>query len=159
MSAVYYLPGEEPVDANGDMHYWWDKISAETISVTEEDVKKAGCSETEGDEYMRAVYRCYSEKLAALLTEAAGSAPFGCKAADVLYCEPDEDFPGSYFIRLAVVPTDIEAFAAFCDEDIAFSGEEYPEAYYCRALFYGRTTLVKGEDGSWFASAKLDRGA
>lgn len=151
-SGLDYGPGGH----NEEDNMWRETFGAEPITVTPEDIAASGCTATEGDEYMRAVYECFAAKAAERLVGAEEGVPARCIEAAPVYCEPDEDFPGMYMVKLAVIPADLYSYARFCDGGVTFCPKEYSEEYYCRAIFLGRPVLTQGSDGSWTGSLNWD---
>ncbi|MBO6060669.1 MAG: hypothetical protein J6P98_00940, partial [Clostridia bacterium] len=146
-------------DIPGGIDAWRSRYDSETVTITPDDIRAHGCTATEGEEYVRAAYECWAEKLAQRLVKAGSDDPARCTEAALVYCEPDEDYPGNWFFRIAVKPASTENFAAFTDWTLGFIDGRFPAEYYGWVNFWGRTELTENADGSFTAPFILDTGA
>ena len=153
---IYFAPNDPVTD--GQHQQAGQSFGHELITVTPSDIKAFGCSATSGDEYMAAVNRIFAEKLAEKLLSAPEGSPAKCRKAKVICCEPDEDFPGMYFIRLAVIPEDLGGFWEFCDYTCGFLDSEFGGEYLGWSCYLGRPVLTQNADGSWQGEVILDTG-
>lgn len=150
---------EEPgwYNETHDFKRWREEFNNREIVVTVDDLVNAGCTETEGEEYMEAVGRCYAKKLALLFSENAPEGfPARCQDARLVKCSYDAA-SGEHSVLLAVVPDDICVFNAYYDDFCRFyDGLDDPELWGW--LDYAGTVKLELVNGSWVGRACLDMG-
>lgn len=144
-------------DTAKEITEWWKYWSEQRVVVTPEDIVTAGCTETEGDEYMLTVARLCSGKIAELLTGAPEDFPARCIKAAVARCNYSEREQSGYYVSIPVIPEDPHGFELFFDYDMTlFENEAYPEFWgWCR---YGGRLELEREGDNWVAGVYLDRG-
>ncbi|MBQ2518142.1 MAG: hypothetical protein II536_04865 [Clostridia bacterium] len=127
---------------------WLETFGAEQITVTPDDIAAAGCTATEGDEYLEAAYGCFAAKLAEKYMGAEAENPARCTAADVVSFDADDH--GTHTIKLAVIPADPYGFIYYCDGlcTLCTEGE-----YAGRLIAVSQCELTQNEDGSFSAPA------
>ena len=136
---------------------WRKRWGEQRIVVTPEEIVTAGCTETEGDEYMQTVARLCGEKMAELLTGAPEGFPARCIKAVAAGCEyVDWTYTSGYAVSMAVIPEDPLGFELFFDIDMTlFEDEAYPELWgWCE---YGGLLELEREGDNWTAGVYLDR--
>ena len=148
---------ENDEDTQEAIPEWWELWREQRIVVTPEDIVTAGCTETEGDEYMQTVARLCGEKMAELLTGAPEGFPARCikaVAAGSRYVEWTNT--SGYAVSMAVIPEDPLGFELFFDIDMTlFEDEAYPELWgWCE---YGGLWELEREGENWTAGVYLDR--
>ena len=144
-------------DTAKEMTEWRKHWGEERIVVTPEDIVTAGCTETEGDEYMLTVARLCAEKMAELLTGAPEGFPARCIKAVATRCEYHELPISGYSVSLAVIPEDQFSFERFFSTDMTlFEDEAYPELWGWGE--YRGIVELEREGDNWVGKKNLDQG-
>ena len=128
----------------------------ETFIITPEDIANAGCTATEGEEYLLAVGRCWQQKYAEFFTSLPENYPGYCYEMLPLGCTVDRYFADQNKVQFvagfASRPADLRAIACLyfgINEGANFADESYPPEIYGWLVTYGGTMLQKQADGSW----------
>ena len=124
--------------------------------ITPEDIAAAGCTATEGEEYLLAVGRCWQQKYAEFFTDLPENYPGNCYEMQPLDCElhfyKPEQGTVSFRVGFASLPSDLRAIHMNyfeVDTGSVFADESYPPEIYGWLVTYGYTRLEQQEDGSW----------
>ena len=122
--------------------------------ITPEDIAAAGCTATEGEEYLLAVGRCWQQKYAEFFTSLPENYPGYCYEMQPLDCSIDRYNEEQNRLQLHVGsrPEDQRAITYLyfeLDEGGGFADESYPPEIYGWLVTYGYTRLEQQEDGSW----------
>ncbi len=136
---------------------WWERWEKQRIVVTPEDIINAGCTETEGDEYMQTVAKLCAERMAELLTGAPEGFPARCiKAAPARCGYVEMEYKSGYGASIAFIPEDPLGFDLFFDKDMTlFEDEAYPELW--GRCSYGGILELEREGDNWIAGASFYR--
>ena len=143
----------------------WQEYTAymderETVVITPEDIAAAGCTETEGEEYLLAIGRCYQQKLCELFTDMPENYPGHCCEMRPISCETILSEDGQQLrLRLgfASLPKDLRLiFNRFAGDTYTsnFADESYPPEIFGWLITYGNTDLKKQADGSWVGTTR-----
>lgn len=124
--------------------------------ITPEDIAEAGCTATEGEEYLLAVGRCWQQKYAEYFTSLPENYPGYCYEMRPLDCMVDhynaDQNTVQFVAGFASRPADLQAISFNYfegDWGANFADESYPPEIYGWLVTYGGTMLQKQADGSW----------
>ncbi|MBR4435145.1 MAG: hypothetical protein IKS90_03520 [Clostridia bacterium] len=156
-SSQEYAQWLQQLDIPGQMQRFADK----EYTITAQQIKDAGCTATEGEDYFKAVAECYGAMLAELFASAPEGAPMRLKQIDLRSVEilPENSGPNGFACRFsfAVCPEDVYAFWEYTDLVSEFITDEN-DPYFGRMFFGGKLRLSGQSDGSWSGTARFQSG-
>lgn len=137
--------------------YEWSRRLQETqIVVTAEDIAAAGCTASEGREYMDTVYNCYCEKLMEFYRGLPADCPAYSYEAKLVSCVYDES-ADQYYMDFAFKAPDIFGLWMTFEDSVRFADENCDPEYYGWLILSGSPVsgLTQLVDGSWIGCALI----